>query len=84
MPKKKMDQELRTFIKDLNEGNCAYATIICRNCENYRANSGGNADSAKIVEYCDVCMMTSVNGAWPGWAIAAKENGWKPPKGWKP
>jgi hypothetical protein len=21
---------------------------------------------------------------WPDWAIKAKENGWKPPKGWKP
>jgi hypothetical protein len=82
--KRKTDQELRLSIRNLDEGNCTYATTICRNCENYQADPAGDVDSAGIVEYCDKCMMTSVNGAWPAWAVAAKEHGWKPPKGWKP
>ncbi len=48
------DTELRERIR-LSPLNGSYATIICRRCENFRTDPGGQTNTAEIVKRCSKC-----------------------------
>lgn len=39
--------------------------------------------ATQVLRECNEALL-AMHEDWPDWAVTAAENGWKPPKGWKP